>query len=82
LVTKIAEIHFGFLNPSFAGMGDRHAHVGFGLAGGTFAGGTFAGGGYRHAGERRARHCPGEGKASAERAATYNAIEHGRGLLC
>src|SRR6516162_7108596 len=62
---------------ALAGMGARHAHVGFGLAGGTFAGG-----GYRHAGERRARHYPGEGKASAERAATYNAIEHGRGLLC
>src|SRR5262249_11989113 len=61
---------------AFAGMGDRHTHVGFGLAGGTFAGG-----GHRNASECRARHHPGEDEVSAERG-TCNVIEHGHGLLC
>src|SRR5262249_32121506 len=59
------------------GMGDRHTHIGFDLADGAFTGG-----GCRHAGEHRTRYHSSQYNASAERAATCNTIEHGRGLLC
>src|SRR5262245_209172 len=62
---------------ALARMGDRCADVRL-----EFAGGAFARRGYQDTGERRPRDHSSQHKASAERAATCNAIEHGRGLLC